>query len=113
MKKSPLAIVKERFGDDRKAAKTKLVEAVRAAGADLWVDKGDAEALARVSNAKLIHLETTFKTIKKELGSRTKLVDALLEIEKRAKDEGYRTHLEKQSTLRLWDRLSTLKRKAS
>lgn len=113
MKKSPLAIVKERFGDDRKAAKTKLVEAVRAASADLWVDKGEAADLERVSNAKLIHLETTFKTIKKEVGSRAKLVDALLDVEKRSKDAGYRTHLEKQSTLRLWDRLRTLKRKAS
>jgi hypothetical protein len=113
MKKSPLAIVKERFGDDRKAAKAKLVQAVRTAGADLWVDKGDESALDRVSNAKLIHLETVFKAIKKDLGSRAKLVDALLDVEKRSKDAGYRSHLEKQSTLRLWDRLSTLKKKAS
>lgn len=113
MKKSPLAITKERFGDDRKAAKAKLVQAVRTAGADLWVDKGDESALDRVSNAKLIHLETTFQTIKKEIGSRAKLVDALLDVEKRSKDEGYRSHLEKQSTLRLWDRLRTLKKKAS
>jgi hypothetical protein len=113
MKKSPLAIVKERFGDDRKAAKAKLVQAVRTAGADLWVAGEDESSLDRVSNAKLIHLESTFQTIKKEHGSRAKLVDAVLAVEKRSKDEGYRTHLERQSTLRLWDRLRTLKKKAS
>lgn len=113
MKKSPLATVKARFGEDKKAAKAKLVEAVRTAAGDLWVDKLDEDkGLDSVSNAKLLRLENAFQAIKKEVGSRAKLVDSVLELEKRTKDAGYKSRLEGQTSLRLWDRYRTLKRAA-
>jgi hypothetical protein len=109
MKKSPLATVKARFGEDRKAAKAELVKAVKASGEGFFVGEGDV--LDRVSNAKLLRLDATFKAIKASFGSRGALVDGLLALEKRT-DAGYKSHLEKQSTLKLWDRYRTLKRAA-
>lgn len=113
MIKSPLASVKARFGEDRKAAKAELVKAVRAAGEGFFTDRlADSEGgLDRVSNAKLLRLEASFKTIKKSFASREKLVDGLAEIEKR-KDPGYKAFLEKQSTLKLWDRYKSAKKRA-
>lgn len=112
MKKSPLASVKARFGEDRKAAKAELVKAVRAAGEGFFTDRlADSEAgLDRVSNAKLLRLEDSFKTIKKTFASREKLVDGIVELEKR-KDPGFKIHLDKQSTLKLWDRYKSTKRR--
>ncbi len=112
MSKSPLATVKARFGEDKKAAKAKLVEAVRAAAGDLWVEKHAEGGLSLVSNAKLLHLENAFKAIKAEVGSRSGLVDGVLKLEKREKDAGYRTRLESQTSMRLWDRYRSLKRAA-
>ena len=44
MNKSPLSIVKERFGDDPQKAKEKLVAAVKkAAGKDLWLERLNEE----------------------------------------------------------------------
>ena len=62
MSNSPLSIVKERFGDDPKKAKEKLVAAVKkVAGKDLWLDRLNAEkGLQHVSNRKLLHLEQLF-----------------------------------------------------
>lgn len=112
MKKSPLAAVKARFGEDRKAAKAELVKAVRAAAEGLWTDRlAEDDGLDRVSNAKLLRLEATFKAIKKQFPTRDKLVAALAEAEKR-KDAGYSIHLEQFSSLRLWDRLQSVQRAA-
>jgi len=102
MKKSPLVIVKERFGEDRKAAKQKLVAAVRdLAGKDGLLDRS-LDNLEQVSNKKLLHLESVLKTVK-EHGGRGSLVSKILEAEKRSKDEGYKTRLERFSTPRLLD----------
>ena len=100
MKASPLAEVKDRFG-----SKDKLVEAVRdLAGDDLFLDRvNEDKGLDRVSNKKLLHLHGVLSEVKSEFGSRAKLVDAILELEKR-KDPGYRERLERWPTPRLLDR---------
>ena len=99
--KSPLATVKDKFGD-----KAKLVAARREArqGDDLWVARTNKnKGLAHVSNAKLLRSTTTFAAVKEKFGTRAKLIDAILEIEKRAKDEGYKTRLGAYPVPRLWD----------
>jgi len=109
--KAPLSLVKEKFGD-----KAKLVAAVeKFTTEDLWVARTNKDkGLAHVSNAKLLRLHETFSTVKEKFGTRFKLVDAILELEKRAKDEGYREHLLRYPVPRLWDMYkSTAKRHAA
>jgi hypothetical protein len=100
MKKSPLAAVKDGF-----ESKEKLVEAVMAfTSSDLWVDNvNGAKGLARVSNAKLLHLHALLKDAKARFGSREKLVSAILEATGRAKDAGLRAKLTGQSLPQLLD----------
>ncbi|HSQ67345.1 MAG TPA: hypothetical protein VLM85_29225 [Polyangiaceae bacterium] len=103
--KSPLETVKEKYGD-----KAKLVAAIeKLAKDDLWLERKSAgKGLAHVANAKLLHLVETFSAVKEKFGSRAKLVDAILELEKRTKDEGYKTRLEKYPVPRLWDMYRSL-----
>jgi hypothetical protein len=98
--KNPLSVVKEKFGD-----KAKLVAAVeKFTSDDLWVSRTNkAKGLAHVSNAKLLRLHETFSTVKEKFGTRAKLVDAILELEKRVKDEGYKTRLLAYPVPRLYD----------
>lgn len=98
--KSPLARVKEEFGD-----KEKLVAAVRKlAEQDLWVARESADkGLDHVSNAKLLRLHRIFSEVKEKFGTRAKLIDAILELEKRTKDAGYKTRLERFPVPRLYD----------
>ena len=98
--KNPLALVKDKFGD-----KAKLVAAVEAlTGEDLWVSRTNKDkGLAHVSNAKLLRLHETFTAVKEKFGTRAKLIEAILEVEKRAKDEGYKKHLSAFPVPRLWD----------
>jgi hypothetical protein len=111
-KKSPLDLVKD-FG-----GKAKLVEAVKAfTTEDLWVgrtsaDRGGKKTLARVSNAKLLKLHQTFAAVKKEFGSREKLIAQILELEGRAKDEGYKKHLGEHPVPRLYDHYKSAKKRA-
>jgi hypothetical protein len=107
--KSPLALVKERFTD-----KAGLVKAVKElATEDLWIDRLDSgKGLDCVSNQKLLHLHTVLSDVKQKFGSRDKLVDAILEQEKRAKDEGYKTRLSRLSTPRLFDQYRAGARRA-
>jgi hypothetical protein len=110
MAKSPLAVMKEKFGD-----KEKLVAAVeKLTGEDLWVSRTNKDkGLAHVSNAKLLRLHETFTAVKEKFGTRAKLIDAILEVEKRVKDEGYKQHLSAFPVPRLWDLYkSTSKRHA-
>ena len=95
MSKSPLSIVKERFGDDPKKAKEKLVAAVKkAAGKDLWLDRlNEEKGLEHVSNKKLLHLEQVLTAVRKEAGSRDKLITAIAEAQGRGKDEAYKARL--------------------
>lgn len=110
MSKSPLAVVKEKFGD-----KAKLVAAVEAFAKDeaLWINRLNADkGLAHVSNAKLLRLHGIFSEVKERFGSRAKLIDAILELEKRTKDTGYRARLERFPVPRLWDFYRAASRRA-
>ncbi len=100
MKKTPLQAVKEKFEN-----KEKLVAAVQAlATEELWIDRvSEVKGLAKVSNKKLLHLHDVLSTVKDKFGSRAKLIDHILELEKRTKDEGYKTRLERLSTPALLD----------
>jgi hypothetical protein len=111
MSKSPLSVVKERFGDDSKQAKKKLVEAVRkAAGKDLWLERlNEEKGLERASNRKLLHLERVFEAMSKEVGSREKLIGEIAKLQGRAQDEDYKTRLGEESTPSLWDRYRAVK----
>src|SRR5438067_799834 len=98
--KSPLSLVKEKFGD-----KAKLVTAVETfQGDDLWVARvNKGKGLAHVSNAKLLALHATFTAVKERFGTRAKLIDAICELEKRTKDEGFKKRLGAYPVPRLWD----------
>lgn len=99
--KSPLATVKDKFGD-----KAKLVAALETftKNEDLWVSRlNESKGLAHVSNAKLVKLHATFTAVKEKFGTRAKLIDAICELEKRAKDEGFKTRLTAYPVPRLWD----------
>ncbi len=110
---SPLATVKAKFGD-----KEKLVEAVKAFMTDdLWVnrtsqDRGKDRGIEYVSNAKLLRLHATFSTVKDKFGTREKLISALLELQKRTGDAGYKARLEAYPVPRLFDLYSATKRAA-
>lgn len=100
MKKTPLALVKERF-----ESKEKLAAAVeKLATKELWLDRtSSAKGLARVSNTKLLHLHDVLAAVKKDFGSRDKLIGAILEAENRTKDAGYKSRLESYPLPRLLD----------
>jgi hypothetical protein len=100
MSKSPSALVKEHFGD-----KSKLVAALGPlTNEDLWTPRvNEAKGLARVSNAKLLRLYKVLSAVKEKFGTRLKLVDAICEIDKRTKDEGYKKRLLEYPVPRLYD----------
>ena len=110
MSNSPLSIVKERFGDDPKKAKEKLVAAVKkAAGKDLWLERlNEEKGLEHVSNKKLLHLEQVFEAVSKEVGSRDELIGQIAKLQGRSNDDDYRARLEEESTPSLWDRYRTV-----
>jgi hypothetical protein len=108
--KGPLALVKETFGD-----KAKLVSAVeKLASEELWVARTNKnKGLAHVSNAKLLRLHATFTEVKEKFATREKLIDAILDLEKRSKDAGLRQKLSGWPVPRLYDTYkSTAKRLA-
>jgi len=106
--KSPLVLVKEKFGD-----KAKLVAAVeKFTSDDLWVARTNkAKGLAHVSNAKLLRLHATFTEVKEKFGTREKLIDAILELEKRSKDAGLRQRLSAWPVPRLYDAYRSLSKR--
>jgi hypothetical protein len=100
MPKAPLALVKERFSN-----KEKLVAEVKAlANDELWVGTrlNDDKGLDHVSNRKLLHLHDVLTQVKKDHGSRAKLIDAIVSSTKRDKDKEYRGGLERKSTPALY-----------
>ena len=109
MKTSPLQAVKERFGD-----KAKLVSAVQAlATDDLWLSRvNEVKGLARVSNSKLLRLHDTLSRVKKDFGTRGKLIDSILTLGKRQKDTGLKARLEGLPTPRLVDLQTSAARRA-
>ena len=98
--KTPLSRVKEQHGD-----KEKLVAALeKLAGEDLWVARVNKDkGLAHVSNAKLLRLHAIFTEVKAKFGTREKLIDAIVELEKRTKDAGFRQHVAAWPVPRLYD----------
>lgn len=99
--KSPLATLKDKFGD-----KQKLVAELEkfTKNDDLWVSRtNESKGLAHVSNAKLLRLHATFTAVKEKFGTRAKLIAAVADLEKRSKDEGYKTRLGNYPVPRLWD----------
>ena len=110
MKKTPLSRVTEEFKD-----KEALVAAVqKLATDDLWLDRvSEDKGLAHVSNAKLLRIHDILTAVKKEFGSREKLIAAIADLEKRSKDADYHTRFESWPTPRLWDRYQASKKKRS
>jgi hypothetical protein len=114
MAKSPLALVKDKFGE-----KKKLVEAVTAlATEELWLgrtsaDRGGDKGLARISNTKLLKLHATLSAVKEKFGTRAKLIEAILEAEKRTKDAGYKSRLEAHPVPRLYDQYRSATKRAA
>lgn len=107
--KSPIATVKEKFGD-----KAKLVAALESlTGEALWLGRVNTDkGLAHVSNAKLLRLHAVFTEVKEKFGTRAKLVSAILEVEKRTKDAGYQTHIEAWPVPRLYDHYKAAAKRA-
>lgn len=99
--KNPIANVKEKFGD-----KAKLVSELEkfTKDGDLWVSRlNENKGLAHVSNTKLLRLHKTFTEVKAKFGTRAKLIDAICDLEKRVKDEGFKKRLGEFPVPRLWD----------
>ena len=108
--KSPLATLKDKFEN-----KAKLVAELEklTKDEDLWVARVNKnKGLAHVSNSKLLKLHSTFAAVKEKFGTRAKLIDAICEIEKRAKDEGYKTRLGAFPVPRLWDMYKSASKRA-
>jgi len=112
MAQSPLAAVKGKFETNEK-----LVAELEkfAKSEDLWVGRlNDKKGLAHVSNAKLLRLHATFSAVKEKFGTRAKLIDAIADVEKRTKDEGFKARLGNYPVPRLWDMFqSATKRQAA
>jgi hypothetical protein len=107
---SPLLTVREKFGD-----KAKLVAELEkfTKDDDLWVSRENRnKGLAHASNAKLLRLHRTFTEVKEKFGSRAKLIDAICEVEKRTKDEGFKKRLGAYPVPRLWDMYRSAARRA-
>ena len=111
MKKSPLSLVKEKFGE-----KEKLVDALLAMPSSI-VERGEDQDAARktllsAANSKLLRMHNTGSAVAKRFGSKDKLVDAILTLQKRGKDADYRNSLGNVSVGKLYDRLTVLERGA-
>lgn len=106
---SPAQTVKDRFGE-----KKKLVEALKPfLGNDLWVARENKDkGLGRISNGKLLRLYETFSTVQSKWGTRGKLIDAILDLEGRAKDAGFKSVIEKWPVPRLYDRWKSAAKRA-
>lgn len=101
MAKTPIQIVKERFSD--KAGLVKAVQGLM--GGELTNDRrlNADKGLDSVSNKKLLHLHDVLSQVKKDFGSRDKLIKAIAETGKRTKDADFAKSLEDASTPRLFE----------
>lgn len=109
MKKSPLTQVKDQFG-----SKDKLVDAIVALPEGVLDRDEDKDAfrtrLLTAANSKLLRLHTLGKQVAERFGSKDKLVDALLVLKRRGKDQDYRTKLATLPIGKLFDQYSSLER---
>lgn len=105
--KTPLSQVKEQFSaETAKDAKKKLVTELEkfTKSDDLWVNRTNKDkGLAHVSNAKLLRLHAIFTEVKAKFGTRAKLIEQIAELEKRAKDDGFKAGLNAYPVPRLFD----------
>jgi hypothetical protein len=110
MAKAPLEIVRERFG-----SKEKLVEAVRALmKPELATDNvNPSKGLEHVSNQRLLRLHDTLSAVKKDHGSRDKLIEAIATAGGFAKDADRKAKLATYPTPRLRDLHDVAKKRAS
>jgi hypothetical protein len=110
MKKSPLILVKDQFG-----SKEKLVDALIALPESVF-DRGDDDKdafrkrLLGAANAKLLRLHDTGKAVGERFGSKEKLVEAILDLRKRGKDQDFRTKLSTLPIGKLFDQVSALEK---
>ncbi len=110
VKKSPLMRVKDQFG-----TKEKLVDALVALPAQV-IERGeeDKEAyhkrMMAAANSKLLRLYQTGKAVAERWGSKEALVDALLQLQSRGKDQDYKTKLSTQTVGKLYDRFQSMER---
>jgi len=106
VKKTPLQMIKDRYGD--KAGALKALQAL--VGDELVEDRfNENKGIEHVSNAKILKLLDTADAVKKRWGSRASLIDAIVKLEKR-KDEGYKVRLGKYPLPRLYDHMRSLER---
>ena len=110
MTQAPLETLKKKWKN-----KAGLIEAVKAlATEDLWNEKrlnGD-KGLDSVSNKKLLRLHEILTRVKKDFGSRAKLIDAIAAAQAQAKDADFKKSLERFTTPRLLDLLTSAQRRA-
>ena len=110
MKTTPFQQVKANFGD-----KAKLVSAVQSLATDaLWLDRVNPDkGLAKISNTKLLRLHAALTRAKDQFGSRDGLVNAVLGLVKRDKDEGFKARLGTYPVPRLLDLHDSLNKKSN
>ena len=68
--------------------------------------------LLGAANAKLLRLHRTGKAVSERWGSKAKLVDAVLDLRKRAKDQDFRAKLSTLPIGKLFDQARSLERAA-
>ena len=110
MTQSPLQTLKKSWKD-----KAGLISEVKAlATDDLWSDRrlNADKGLDSVSNKKLLRLYDILSRVKKEFGSRAKLIDAIAAAQARPKDADFKKSLERHSTPRLLDLLTSAQRRS-
>lgn len=112
-KKSPLQRVKEKF-----ESKEKLVEALlglpesvleRTEGDD---KDGYKARLLAAANTKLLKLHAVGTAVAQRFGNKDGLVDALLKLENKSKDQDFRRKLQQQSVGKLYDQHQAAERRA-
>ena len=110
MKTTPFQQVKESFGD-----KAKLVSAVQSLATDaVWLDRVNPDkGLAKISNTKLLRLHAALTRAKEQFGSRDGLINAVLGLVQRSKDDGYKARLQSYPVPRLLDLHDSLSKKAN
>jgi hypothetical protein len=109
MKKTPLQEVKERFGSKENLVKElkKIFDTGDLFENRLNLDKG----ISTISNTKLLKLHKVAEEVKERFTSRANLVEDLLKILGRVKDEGLKSKFEKWSLPRLWDHYQSVAKK--
>ncbi|MCP4197400.1 MAG: hypothetical protein GY762_09650 [Proteobacteria bacterium] len=100
MKKTPLEEVKERFGS--KEDLVKELKGIFDKGI-LFQDRLNEDKGLRVSNAKLLKLHKVATEVKERFGARDKLVDDLVKVLGKEKDEDLKNRFENWGLPRLWD----------